>query len=133
MMDQFYVNEPMHKVNKGLFTFVSYNTGPGRIAQLCGLAAKIQGNFSAHRTEGSMKAGFRCTSELMAHFGSARILHRNLTMPVHGDFTPLDVHMIRDNRFLLGRGDNRYSMVFADLLVLLRINVAFVRRNDVQA
>ena len=34
MMDQFYANEPMDPVNKGLFTFASYNAGPGRIAQL---------------------------------------------------------------------------------------------------
>jgi membrane-bound lytic murein transglycosylase MltF len=40
MMDQFYANEPMNKLNKGLFTFASYNAGPGRIAQLRGLAAK---------------------------------------------------------------------------------------------
>ena len=40
MMDQFYANEPMDKLNKGLFTFASYNAGPGRLAQLRGLAAK---------------------------------------------------------------------------------------------
>jgi len=34
MMDQFYANEPMDALNKGLFTFASYNAGPGRIQQL---------------------------------------------------------------------------------------------------
>lgn len=40
MMDQFYANEPMDKLNKGLFTFASYNAGPGQIKYLRGLAAK---------------------------------------------------------------------------------------------
>jgi membrane-bound lytic murein transglycosylase MltF len=40
MMDQFYANEPMSRINKGLFTFASYNAGPGRMQQLRALAAK---------------------------------------------------------------------------------------------
>jgi membrane-bound lytic murein transglycosylase MltF len=40
MMDQFYANEPMDRLNKGLFTFASYNAGPGRMQQLRKLAAK---------------------------------------------------------------------------------------------
>jgi membrane-bound lytic murein transglycosylase MltF len=40
MMDQFYANEPMDTLNKGLFTFASYNAGPGRIKQLRERAAK---------------------------------------------------------------------------------------------
>jgi membrane-bound lytic murein transglycosylase MltF len=40
MMDQFYANEPMDRLNKGLFTFASYNAGPGRLQQLRKLAAK---------------------------------------------------------------------------------------------
>jgi membrane-bound lytic murein transglycosylase MltF len=40
MMDQFYANEPMDKLNKGLFTFASYNAGPGRVKQLREQAAK---------------------------------------------------------------------------------------------
>jgi membrane-bound lytic murein transglycosylase MltF len=40
MMDQFYANEPMDQLNKGLFTFASYNAGPGRLQQLRKLAAK---------------------------------------------------------------------------------------------
>ena len=40
MMDQFYANEPMDSLNKGLFTFASYNAGPGRVAQLRKEAAK---------------------------------------------------------------------------------------------
>jgi len=34
MMDNFYKNEPMDELNKGLMTFASYNAGPGRISQL---------------------------------------------------------------------------------------------------
>lgn len=40
MMDQFYANEPMDRLNKGLFTFASYNAGPGRMQQLRKLATK---------------------------------------------------------------------------------------------
>jgi membrane-bound lytic murein transglycosylase MltF len=40
MMDTYYGNEPMTDVNKGLFTFASYNAGPGRIRQLRERAAK---------------------------------------------------------------------------------------------
>lgn len=40
MMDQFYANEPMDPLNKGLFTFASYNAGPGRVSQLRKQAAK---------------------------------------------------------------------------------------------
>lgn len=34
MIDKYYANAPMDRVDKGLFTFASYNAGPGRIAQL---------------------------------------------------------------------------------------------------
>ncbi len=34
MMDQYYKNDPMDDVNKGLMTLASYNAGPGRIRQL---------------------------------------------------------------------------------------------------
>jgi membrane-bound lytic murein transglycosylase MltF len=40
MMNQFYANEPMDSLNKGLFTFASYNAGPGRVSQLRKAAAK---------------------------------------------------------------------------------------------
>lgn len=40
MMDQYYANEPMDELNKGLFTFASYNAGPGRIKQLRERAAE---------------------------------------------------------------------------------------------
>ena len=40
MMNQFYADEPMDPLNKGLFTFASYNAGPGRISQLRKQAAK---------------------------------------------------------------------------------------------
>ncbi len=34
MMDRYYADEPMDPLNKGLFTFASYNAGPARIRQL---------------------------------------------------------------------------------------------------
>ena len=34
MMDQYFADEPMDQLNKGLMTFASYNAGPGRIRQL---------------------------------------------------------------------------------------------------
>jgi membrane-bound lytic murein transglycosylase MltF len=34
IMDQYYKDEPMDALNKGLFAFASYNAGPGRIRQL---------------------------------------------------------------------------------------------------
>jgi membrane-bound lytic murein transglycosylase MltF len=34
MLDKYYGKEPMDALNKGLFTFASYNAGPGRISQL---------------------------------------------------------------------------------------------------
>jgi membrane-bound lytic murein transglycosylase MltF len=40
MMDQYYADEPMDSLNKMLFTFASYNAGPGRIAQLRKEAAR---------------------------------------------------------------------------------------------
>jgi len=40
MMDQYFKDEPMDPLNKGLFTFASYNAGPGRIRQLRREAAR---------------------------------------------------------------------------------------------
>ena len=40
MMNQYYDNEPMDKLNKGLFTFASYNAGPRRVAELRKEAAR---------------------------------------------------------------------------------------------
>jgi membrane-bound lytic murein transglycosylase MltF len=34
MMDQYFKDEPMDPLNKGLFAFASYNAGPGRVRQL---------------------------------------------------------------------------------------------------
>ncbi len=34
MMNHYYANEPMDPFNRGLFTFASYNAGPGRVANL---------------------------------------------------------------------------------------------------
>jgi membrane-bound lytic murein transglycosylase MltF len=40
MIDNYYKNEPMTELDKGLFAFASYNAGPGRIHQLRKEAAK---------------------------------------------------------------------------------------------
>ncbi|PWU22042.1 MAG: lytic transglycosylase F [Candidatus Rokuibacteriota bacterium] len=40
LMNEHYANEPMDRLNKGLFTFAAYNTGPGHIRQLRKLAAQ---------------------------------------------------------------------------------------------
>jgi membrane-bound lytic murein transglycosylase MltF len=40
MIDRYYGNEPMTKLDKALFTFASYNAGPRRVAQLRREAAK---------------------------------------------------------------------------------------------
>jgi membrane-bound lytic murein transglycosylase MltF len=40
MMDQYFKDEPMDTLNKGLMTFASYNAGPGRIRQLRSEAEK---------------------------------------------------------------------------------------------
>ena len=34
MMDQYFKDDPMDPLNKGLMTFASYNAGPGRVRQL---------------------------------------------------------------------------------------------------
>jgi membrane-bound lytic murein transglycosylase MltF len=34
MMDQYYKDDPMDELNKGLMTLASYNAGPGRLRQL---------------------------------------------------------------------------------------------------
>jgi membrane-bound lytic murein transglycosylase MltF len=39
-MDQYFKDDPMTTLNKGLMTFASYNAGPGRIKQLRREAAK---------------------------------------------------------------------------------------------
>jgi membrane-bound lytic murein transglycosylase MltF len=39
-MDRYYADEPMDRINKGLFAFASYNAGPARIAQMRQRAAK---------------------------------------------------------------------------------------------
>jgi membrane-bound lytic murein transglycosylase MltF len=40
MIDQYFKDEPMDNLNKGLFAFAAYNCGPGRVAQLRREAAK---------------------------------------------------------------------------------------------
>jgi membrane-bound lytic murein transglycosylase MltF len=40
MMDQYFADEPMDRLNKGLFTFASYNAGPARVRGLRQRAAK---------------------------------------------------------------------------------------------
>jgi membrane-bound lytic murein transglycosylase MltF len=42
MIDQYYKDEPMDPINRGLFAFASYNAGPARIRQLRGVA-KLRG------------------------------------------------------------------------------------------
>jgi membrane-bound lytic murein transglycosylase MltF len=39
-MNEYYANEPMDQLNKGLFSFAAYNAGPGRIRGLRRLAAE---------------------------------------------------------------------------------------------
>jgi len=39
MMDRYFADEPMDRLNKGLFAFASYNAGPARIRQLRKVAA----------------------------------------------------------------------------------------------
>ena len=34
MMDQYFADEPMDRLNKGLFAFAAYNAGPARVAKL---------------------------------------------------------------------------------------------------
>jgi membrane-bound lytic murein transglycosylase MltF len=34
IVDRYYANEPMDRLNKGLFAFASYNAGPARVAKL---------------------------------------------------------------------------------------------------
>ena len=40
MVDQYYKNEPIEPLDKGLFSFAAYNAGPARIDQLRKLAAQ---------------------------------------------------------------------------------------------
>ena len=40
MMNEYYANEPMDQLNRGLFTFAAYNADPGRIAGVRRLAAQ---------------------------------------------------------------------------------------------
>ncbi len=40
MVDQYFKNEPMDRLNKVLFAFAAYNAGPGEIAHLRREAAK---------------------------------------------------------------------------------------------
>jgi membrane-bound lytic murein transglycosylase MltF len=40
MIDKYYADEPMDRINKGLFAFASYNAGPARINQIRQKAAK---------------------------------------------------------------------------------------------
>ncbi len=53
MIDQFFENEPMTKLDKALFAFASYNAGPGRVAQLRKAAAKrgLDPNVWFHNVE----------------------------------------------------------------------------------
>jgi membrane-bound lytic murein transglycosylase MltF len=41
IVDEYYQDSPMDRVNKGLFAIASYNAGPGRISQLRRRAAAL--------------------------------------------------------------------------------------------
>lgn len=53
MIDQYYKNEPMTELNKHLFTFASYNAGPGRVSSLRREAQKqgLDPNIWFHNVE----------------------------------------------------------------------------------
>jgi membrane-bound lytic murein transglycosylase MltF len=53
MMDNYYGNEPMTKLNKALFAFASYNAGAGRISGLRKKAAQrgLDPNVWFHNVE----------------------------------------------------------------------------------
>jgi membrane-bound lytic murein transglycosylase MltF len=53
MMDKYYGREPMTELNKVLFTFASYNAGPGRIARIRKEAAErgLDSNVWFHNVE----------------------------------------------------------------------------------
>ena len=53
MIDQYYAKEPMTKLDKALFSFASYNAGPGRVAQLRKEAARrgLDPNVWFHNVE----------------------------------------------------------------------------------
>jgi len=53
MIDRFFEQEPMTKLDKALFAFASYNAGPGRVAQLRKEAAKrgLDPNIWFHNVE----------------------------------------------------------------------------------
>ncbi|HTT13306.1 MAG TPA: transporter substrate-binding domain-containing protein [Burkholderiaceae bacterium] len=53
MIDRFYGNEPMTRLDKALFAFAAYNCGPGRVAQLRKEAAKrgLDPNVWFHNVE----------------------------------------------------------------------------------
>ena len=42
MIDRYFKNEPMDRIDKGLFAIASYNAGPARVAQLRKKAANMQ-------------------------------------------------------------------------------------------
>jgi membrane-bound lytic murein transglycosylase MltF len=53
MIDRYYANEPMTELDKVLFTFASYNAGPGRVARLRKAAAErgLNPNVWFHNVE----------------------------------------------------------------------------------
>jgi membrane-bound lytic murein transglycosylase MltF len=53
MIDHYYGNEPMTKLDKALFAFASYNAGAGKISQLRKIAAKrgLDPNVWFHNVE----------------------------------------------------------------------------------
>ena len=53
MIDRYYANEPMTELDKVLFTFASYNAGPGRVERLRRKAVKrgLDPNVWFHNVE----------------------------------------------------------------------------------
>ena len=70
MIDNYYANEPMTKLDKALFAFASYNAGPGRIAQLRKEAAKrgLNPNVWFHNVE--YVAADKIGSETVTYVGN---------------------------------------------------------------
>ena len=81
MIDQYYKDEPMDDLNKGLFAFASYNAGPARIRQLRKLAANAR--LESQRVV--QQRGARRRREDRAGDGDLRGEHLQVLRRVHAD------------------------------------------------
>jgi len=70
MIDHYYANEPMNKLDKALFTFASYNAGAGRVSQLRREAARrgLDPNVWFHNVE--YVAAEKIGAETVAYVGN---------------------------------------------------------------